>query len=346
MPQATSVPGSYAPQLELKETQRAICLIKDFFQQEFAAELNLLRVSAPLFVMAGTGINDNLNGVEKPISFCLKNMDGVTAEIVQSLAKWKRLKLAEYGFGPGEGLYTDMNAIRPDETPDRLHSFYVDQWDWERVMTAEERTLEFLKNVVRRIFAIIRKTENRVCHHYPQLKPILPETISFVHSEELEDRYPNATAPERELHAAREHGAIFVIGIGGRLRKGGPHDGRSPDYDDWSTSTTNGFKGLNGDIVIHYPVLDCALELSSMGIRVDAAALARQLQITGHVDRSELYFHRRLLNNELPLSIGGGVGQSRMCMLLLRKAHIGEVQVGLWPEAMADMCARQNICLL
>lgn len=342
----SGVPGKYVPLLDLRETQRAICLIKDSFQKDFAAELNLLRVSAPLFVMAGTGINDNLNGVEKPISFGIKNMNGAKAEIVQSLAKWKRLKLAEYGFGHGEGLYTDMNAIRPDEMPDRLHSFYVDQWDWEKVIASEERNLEFLKSVVQRIYAVIRKTENLVSHNHLRLKPILPETITFIHSEELEERYPDNTPPERELLITREHGAVFIIGIGGRLRRGKPHDGRSPDYDDWSTYTTNGFRGLNGDIVVHYPVLDCAIELSSMGIRVDAEALVRQLQITGHVERSELYFHRRLLNNELPLSIGGGIGQSRLCMLLLRKAHIGEVQVGLWPEAMADMCARHNICLL
>ena len=260
------IPEAYKPVLNLRETEKGIRLIKEFFQVNLAFELNLVRVTAPLFVKAGTGINDDLNGVEKPISFKVKGLNGVGAEIVQSLAKWKRMMLADYGFGHGEGLYTDMNAIRPDEVLDNLHSIYVDQWDWERVISREERNLEFLKNVVRRIYDVIRRTEEYIGYHYGMIKPALPKEITFLHSEDLEEKYPHLTPMEREKKACVEYGAIFVIGIGGSLKNGEPHDGRAPDYDDWSTPTNGKYKGLNGDIVVYYPVLDCAFELSSMGI--------------------------------------------------------------------------------
>jgi aspartate--ammonia ligase len=331
--------------LDVQETEVAIRAIKTYFQENLAFELNLLRVTAPLFVLAGTGINDNLNGVELPVSFRAKDL-AAKAEIVQSLAKWKRLHLSDVGYPPGKGIYTDMNAIRPHEELDNLHSLYVDQWDWERVMAAGERNLEFLKEIVLRIYAVIHRTETYVCYLYPAIKPVLPPDIVFLHTEELEERYPGRTPRERELEACREHGAIFVIGIGGSLGNGKPHDGRAPDYDDWSTPLPNGYKGLNGDIVVHYPVLDCAFELSSMGIRVDPVSLLRQLEITGNQERRALYFHERLLAGELPQSIGGGIGQSRLCMFYLRKAHVGEVQSSLWPRAMIEACRAANIPLL
>jgi aspartate--ammonia ligase len=339
------LPPNYRPQLDVHETEAAIRSIKTYFQENLAFELNLLRVTAPLFVLAGTGINDNLNGIELPVSFRAKDLDA-NAEIVQSLAKWKRLHLADVGYPPGKGIYTDMNAIRPDETLDNLHSLYVDQWDWERVMGPEERNLDFLKRIVCRIYDVIERTETYVCYLYPVFEPFLPPTITFVHSEELEARYPGLEPRERELAACREHGAIFVIGIGGALGNGQPHDGRAPDYDDWSTPLDNGLKGLNGDIIVHYPLLDCAYELSSMGIRVDPAALERQLEIRGDLERKTLLFHRRLLAGELPQCIGGGIGQSRLCMFYLRKAHVGEVQSSLWPAEMVEACRAHNIPLL
>ena len=339
-------PQDYRPLLGLRQTELAIRQIKEFFQTNLAFELNLMRVTAPLFVLSGTGINDDLNGVERPVAFPVKGIQDSRAEIVQSLAKWKRLQLADFFCQPGEGLYTDMNAIRPDEVLDNLHSIYVDQWDWERVMTSEERNVDFLKQIVNRIYDVIRRTERYISHIYPDIQPILPDEITFVHSEELEKQYPGTTPKERETALCRKYGAAFVIGIGADLPGGMPHDGRAPDYDDWSTPTYAGYKGLNGDILVNYPLLDCAFELSSMGIRVDAPALLRQLELRGAMERKNLYFHRRLLNGELPLSIGGGIGQSRLCMFYLRKAHIGEIQSSLWPQEMVKECQAHNITLL
>ena len=336
----------YKPLLGVRETERAIKEIKDFFQLSLATELNLTRVTAPLFVLSGMGINDDLNGIERPVAFPVKALGDQKAEIVHSLAKWKRLALAEYGFGKGFGLYTDMNAIRADEDLDAIHSLYVDQWDWERVIDASERKLEFLKGVVRRIYSAIKRLEFRMHDLYDALPIELPEEITFIHAEEAQARYPAMSPKEREDALAREYGAVFLIGIGGTLADGKPHDGRAPDYDDWSTPTEGGFKGLNGDIIIWNGVLGRAFELSSMGIRVDPAALERQLVLAGKVSRRELYFHRRLLEGGLPLSIGGGIGQSRLCMYILRKAHIGEIQVGIWPEAMLRACEAAGIPLL
>ena len=340
------IPEQYEAYLDLRETEKAIRLIKEFFQTNLSFELNLLRVTAPLIVMAGTGVNDDLNGVERPISFNIRAINNTDGEIVQSLAKWKRMMLADYKLKPSEGLYTDMNAIRPDEELDNLHSLYVDQWDWERVITPEERSLDFLKMIVRKIYDVIRRTEKYICHHYSSIQPILPDEITFLHSEELEDRYPDLTPNERENAICREKGAVFIVGIGGALRNGKPHDGRAPDYDDWTTPTDGGYKGLNGDIIVYYPILDCAFELSSMGIRVDPETLLRQLEMTGDLERKELLFHRRLLNGELPLCIGGGIGQSRLCMFYLRKAHIGEIQSSIWPQETIRQCRENNIFLL
>lgn len=336
----------YKPLLGVRETERAIKEIKDFFQLSLATELNLTRVTAPLFVLSGLGINDDLNGTERPVAFPVKALGDQKAEIVHSLAKWKRLALAEYGFGKGFGLYTDMNAIRADEDLDAIHSLYVDQWDWERVIDASERRLEFLKGVVRRIYSAIKRLEFRMHDLYDALPIELPEEITFIHAEEAQARYPTMSPKEREDTLAREYGAIFLIGIGGVLADGKPHDGRAPDYDDWSTPTEGGFNGLNGDIIIWNGILGRAFELSSMGIRVDPAALERQLALAGKLSRRELYFHRRLLEGGLPLSIGGGIGQSRLCMYILRKAHIGEIQVGLWPEDMRRACEAAGIPLL
>lgn len=339
-------PPWYSPALTPQETERAIRLIKEFFQTNLAFELNLMRVTAPIIVKAGTGINDDLNGIEKPVSFLIRGLDSEKVEIVQSLAKWKRMALAQLGIAHGHGLYADMNAIRPDETLDSLHSLYVDQWDWERVISNEERTVEFLKAIVRKIYDVIRRTERYIAYRYEPITSILPDSITFVHSEELQARYPGLTPREREYQICREHGAVFIIGIGSALQDGVPHDGRAPDYDDWSTPSVNGFRGLNGDIIVYYPLLDCAFELSSMGIRVDAEALLKQLEIRQVLERRDLLFHRRLLAGELPLSIGGGIGQSRLCMLYLRKAHIGEIQASIWPDEMVAECAKGNIFLL
>jgi aspartate--ammonia ligase len=339
-------PQAYHPLLGLRQTELAIRQIKEFFQTNLAFELNLMRVTAPLFVLSGTGINDDLNGIERPVVFPVKSLQESRAEIVQSLAKWKRMQLAYFGLQPGEGLYTDMNAIRPDEDLDNLHSIYVDQWDWERVMRQDERNVEFLKQVVRQIYAVIHRTERYVSYLYPEIEPVLPEAITFIHSEDLERRYPDLLPKEREKLICQEHGAVFMVGIGADLPGGMPHDGRAPDYDDWSTPTYDGHKGLNGDILVNYPLLDCAYELSSMGIRVDPPALLRQLELRNTQERKGLLFHRRLLNGELPLSIGGGIGQSRLCMFYLRKAHIGEIQSSLWPEEMVNECRANNIILL
>lgn len=340
------IPKDYTSYLDLKETERAIKVIKDFFQENLSSELKLRRVTAPLFVQRGTGINDDLNGIERPVSFPVKDMEGTTAEIVHSLAKWKRMMLADYEIGNGYGIYTDMNALRPDEELDNLHSIYVDQWDWEKIIMPEERTLETLRDIVERIYAVIKRTEFIVYENHPQILPVLPDKIKFIHSEELEALYPDLGPKDREDQIAREHGAVFIIGIGHDLPSGTPHDGRAPDYDDWSTETVNGFKGLNGDIIVWNPVLERAFELSSMGIRVDSEAMLRQLRIQGKEERKELFFHKRLLAGEFPESIGGGIGQSRLCMYFLRKAHIGEVQASLWPGQMIDHCKKTGIILM
>lgn len=339
------IPSGYHSLLDVQETEEAIKLIKDFFQKNLAKALNLTRVTAPLLVKAGTGINDDLTGRERPISFSVKHMNNAKAEIVQSLAKWKRLALAELEIPVGKGLYTDMNAIRPDEKLDNLHSLYVDQWDWERVISEEERNLKFLKMIVKNIYTVMKKTEHFICAHYPQIKPVLPEDIDFIHSQELEDRYPDLSPEERENVICKEKGAVFIIGIGASLRSGRPHDERAPDYDDWTTPTEKGV-GLNGDILVWYPTLNVGFELSSMGIRVDSVALNKQLEITQTTPRKKLYFHRKLLQGELPLSVGGGIGQSRLCMFYLRKAHIGEIQSSLWEEEVRKRCRENNIFLL
>jgi aspartate--ammonia ligase len=340
------LPAGYRSHLDLRTTEQAIRFIKERFQIELSAALNLARVSSPLFVLSDTGINDHLNGIEKPVSFDIKDM-GKRAEVVQSLAKWKRMALADYGFAPGEGLYTDMNAIRPDEALDNLHSLYVDQWDWERIMAEGERTVDFLKSIVQSIYAVIRDTERAVCRAYPSLPgPYLPDDIAFIHTEELEEMFPALTPRERETAFCREKKAVFVIGIGAALKNGEPHDGRASDYDDWSTETGGGRRGLNGDILVWYPLLGCALELSSMGIRVNAEALLRQLDIRNENFKKDLYFHKRLLEGSLPQTIGGGIGQSRLCMLFMRKAHIGEVHSALWPGETRKLCAEKNIALL
>lgn len=341
-----ALPRGYTPYLGLRETQEAIKYVKDFVQTNLAKELNLTRVSAPIVVLSRTGINDHLTGVEEPIQFNIEHMNE-EAEIVQSLAKWKRLALADYGFAHGEGLYTDMNAIRSGEVLDNLHSIYVDQWDWELVIKREERTLERLGAIAGRIYDVVKTTEREVCHRYKRVpEPFLPDEMHFIHSEELEERYPGLSPREREDSICREKGAVFIIGIGAELKGGQPHDGRAADYDDWSTGTAEGKKGLNGDILVWYPLLDSAMELSSMGIRVDEEALKRQLGIRGELDKADLYFHRRLLRGDLPLTIGGGIGQSRLCMLLLRKAHIGEVQSSIWPDEMREVCRNSKIVLL
>jgi aspartate--ammonia ligase, AsnA-type len=339
-------PADYSSLLNLQQTETGIARIKDFFQSNLSAELRLRRVTAPLFVLRGTGINDDLNGVEHAVNFPIKDMGNATAEVVHSLAKWKRLTLGTYGVEKGYGIYTDMNAIRADEELGNLHSLYVDQWDWELVMSAEDRNLTFLKNIVRKIYAAILNTEYLVSESFPEIKPCLPNEITFVHAEELRRLYPNLTPKERENEFTKINKAVFVIGIGGELGDGKKHDGRAPDYDDWSTIAENGLAGLNGDILFWNPVLEMAFEVSSMGIRVDKAALLRQLDLAGKSERKELYFHKRLLDGALPLSIGGGIGQSRLCMFLLRKAHIGEIQASIWPSEMYKDCLRANIPLI
>jgi aspartate--ammonia ligase len=334
--------------------EQAISYLKNIFPEILARDLRLRRVTAPLFVLSGTGINDDLNGVERAVSFPIKDMGDRRAEVVHSLAKWKRMKLAAYKIAPGYGLYTDMNAIRADEELDNIHSLYVDQWDWERAMRPDERNLEYLKDTVRKIYAALREVEEEVYDLFPHITPCLPDEITFIQSEDLLARYPTLTPKERENEAAREHGAVFITGIGHPLSHGEQHDGRAPDYDDWSTPTRDAsaatgkagdYFGLNGDILVWNPVLESALELSSMGIRVDAEALMRQLKMTGQEERAGMEFHRALLDGHLPLSIGGGIGQSRLCMFYLRCAHIGEVQVSMWPEQQIAECASHGIYL-
>ena len=339
-------PTGYKALLDTKQPEQAIKQIKDFFQENLSTERRLSRVTAPLFVLQGLGINDDLNGVERPVTFPIKDLGDAKAEVVHSLAKWKRLTLAEYHIEPGYGIYTDMNAIRADEELDNLHSLYVDQWDWEAVITQEERTLSYLKNVVERIYAAILRTEYLTCETYKEIKPFLPRKIHFIHSEELLQMYPNLSPKEREDAICKKYGAVFIIGIGGKLSDGKKHDGRAPDYDDWSTVAEDGRAGLNGDILIWYPVLERSFELSSMGIRVDQEALLRQLKLEGKADRKQLFFHRQLLDGRLPLSIGGGIGQSRLCMVMLHKAHIGEIQASIWPDDMRAECAQLGMPLI
>lgn len=340
------IPKDYRSILDVSQTEQAIKQIKDFFQLNLASELRLRRVTAPLFVKQGTGINDDLNGIERPVSFPIKELDDQVAEIVQSLAKWKRLALADLKIGEGYGLYTDMNAIRPDEELTNIHSLYVDQWDWERVISQEERNLDFLKKVVRKIYSVLVRTEFHISDSYPGIKPQLPEEITFLHSEELAEEYPDLIPYEREKKAAQKYGAIFVIGIGGQMPNGEIHDGRAPDYDDWNTPTVNGYKGLNGDIILWNPILESAFEISSMGIRVDRDSMLEQLKIRGLEERKNLMWHNMLIDGELPLTIGGGIGQSRLCMYFLRKAHIGEIQSSIWPAEMIDKCKVNGIHLL
>ena len=342
------LPEKYCSVLSVKETEYAIKLIKDFFERELANNLNLSRVSAPMFVRPETGLNDNLNGIERPVAFDVKSIqnlclsgggfnDGKSVEVVHSLAKWKRAALKRYGFSVDEGLYTDMNAIRRDEDTDNLHSIYVDQWDWEKIITKEQRTEALLKEVVSKIFKTFKNTESYVCAQFPVIKPILPEEIYFITTQELENRYPSLSPKEREDAITEEKKAVFIMKIGDSLASGQKHDGRAPDYDDWS---------LNGDIIFWYPVLNRAIELSSMGIRVDEVALMKQLKLAGCVERMTLPFHESLLKGELPYTMGGGIGQSRLCMYFLRKAHIGEVQSSIWPEDMIEACADAGINLL
>lgn len=332
-------------------TEKAIKYVKDMFQENLSAQLALLRVTAPMVVMAGTGLNDDLNGVERPVRFPIKTLGDAPAEVVHSLAKWKRLKLWEMGLKPGRGIYTDMNALRPDEDLDNIHSIYVDQWDWERVIAPEERNLDFLRRIVRRIYESLKVTENKVYVEFPEIEPVLPDEIRFFHSEELLQMYPGLSPKEREREIVRKYKAVFVIGIGAGLSDGAVHDGRAADYDDWSTLNGEGpesspYRGLNGDILLWNPVLEDTFEISSMGIRVDPDALKRQLQAKGEEWKSELYFHSMLLSGKLPPTIGGGIGQSRLCMFLLRKAHIGEIQSAVWPEEMRTKCAEKGIYLL
>ena len=332
-----TLPEQYDPRLTVRETEAAIKYIRDTFQTEFGKEMNLERISAPLFVAKNSGMNDDLNGVERPVAFDLKDVPGDTYEVVHSLAKWKRMALARYGFEVGEGLYTNMNAIRRDEELDNLHSCYVDQWDWEKVIRKEERNEETLKSVVRQIFKVIKHMEHEVWYKYPQAVKHLPDDITFLTTEELMERYPDLTPKQREDAAVKEYGCIFLMHIGDKLADGKPHDGRAPDYDDWH---------LNGDILFWYDLLDCALEISSMGIRVDEEALVAQCEKAGCPERLEFPFHQMLLNGELPYTIGGGIGQSRLCMLLLDRAHVGEVQASEWPEEMRKTCEQHRIHLL
>lgn len=339
-------PTGYEALLDLKQTELAIKKIKDFFLSSLSTELRLRRVTAPLFVLRGLGLNDDLNGVERAVCFPIKDMGESVAEVVHSLAKWKRVTLAEYRIEPGFGIVTDMNAIRADEEMDNIHSLYVDQWDWERVIKQENRNLTFLRKIVNKIYSAILRTEFYICETYPQLKAFLPEEIHFIHSEDLLRMYPDKTAKERENLICKEYGAVFIIGIGGKLSDGKEHDLRAPDYDDWSTPNEDGYEGLNGDLLVWYPILERSIELSSMGIRVDKEAMTRQLALQGKEDRKDLYFHRRLAEGSLPLTIGGGIGQSRLCMVLLHKAHIGETQASIWPDEMRKECRESGMTLI
>ncbi|NLR31725.1 aspartate--ammonia ligase [Levilactobacillus tujiorum] len=331
------IPKSYDPKLSIKETQEAIRFIRETFQEEFGKQLNLSRLTAPMFVEKSTGLNDNLNGTEKPVSFTMADMGDATIEIVHSLAKWKRVALKKNGFKMHEGLYTNMNAIRKDEDLDNFHSAYVDQWDWEKIIAKDERTEETLKATVRTIFKVIKHMEHEVWYKFPQAVHHLPDEIHFITTQELEDMYPEMTPRERENAISKKLGCVFLMKIGGALKSGKRHDGRAPDYDDWE---------LNGDIMFWYEPLQQAIEISSMGVRVDAASMQKQLKIAHAEDRLSLPYHQMIMNGELPFTIGGGIGQSRLCMLLLGKAHVGEVQTSIWPQAMIDQCEAANIHLL
>ncbi len=337
MSKSLILPRVYQPKLNFIQTEAAIKQIKDFFESEISENLNLKRVSAPILLKSGNGINDNLNGVERIVSFDAMDIKNSSIEVVQSLAKWKRMALGRYCFLPGEGLYTDMNAIRRDEVLDNMHSMYVDQWDWEKVITYKERTLTTLQSEVKKIYRSLKSTEKYLCALYPQIKPILPEDIKFITTQELADQYPNLTPKQREDEITKEFGAVFIMKIGGNLISGERHDGRSPDYDDWN---------LNGDIILWYPLLERSFEISSMGIRVDETALLNQLKQSNNENRKQLKYHQAILNKELPYTIGGGIGQSRLCMFLLRKAHIGEVQVSVWNDEVINDCKKANIPLL
>lgn len=332
-----TIPQNYRSPLTIRETEVAIKEIKDHFERSLAKSLHLTRVSAPLFVRPESGLNDNLNGTERPVSFDIREQNGAAAEIVHSLAKWKRYALKSYGFHSGEGLYTDMSAIRRDEDTDNIHSIYVDQWDWEKVISKEERNMETLEYTVRKVYNALKETEKYISNRYNYIQPLLPEEIFFITSQELEDMFPTLSPKERELRVTKAKGAVFITQIGKALASGEKHDGRAPDYDDWE---------LNGDILVYYPVLDIALELSSMGIRVDEAALKKQLAEAGCEERSALPFQKALLDGELPYTVGGGIGQSRICMYYLRKAHIGEVQSSIWPQDMVEMALENHIQLL
>ena len=339
------IPENYHSVLSMYETQDAIGIIKEMMQKKLCMALRLKRVTAPLFVDPASGLNDDLNGVERPVSFEIPAA-GVEAQVVHSLAKWKRMALYRYDFRVGKGILTDMNAIRRDEELDNLHSLYVDQWDWEKTITREDRNVEYLKKTVKSIYKVIKECESLIYAEFPHITPTLPDEITFIHTEELLQEYPRLSPKERETAVARRYGAVFLIGIGQQLSNGTRHDGRAPDYDDWTTPNSDGYLGLNGDIIFWDTVLETPVELSSMGIRVDKEALLRQLDICGCPERAQLSFHRALLNDELPLSIGGGIGQSRFSMFLLQKAHIGEVQASIWPEEQIAECARHNIHLL
>ena len=331
------VPEGYKSPMTIRETEVAIKEVKDYFERILAKELNLTRVSAPLFVRPETGLNDNLNGVERPVSFGIKEQGDANAEIVHSLAKWKRMALRNYGFSNGEGLYTDMSAIRRDEETDNIHSIYVDQWDWERVILKSDRNVDTLKMIVRKVYEALKNTEVFVNSRHPEITRMLPDEITFVTTQELLDKYPELSAKEREREAAKEYGAIFLMQIGGALGNGEPHDGRAPDYDDWS---------LNGDIIVNYPLLDMGLELSSMGIRVDEDSLVKQLQIAGCNERAQMPFQKAIIDKELPYTVGGGIGQSRICMYFLRRAHVGEVQSSIWTDEDVMIAKENGINLL
>lgn len=341
-----TIPKNYFSIIDLKQTELGIKSIKDFFQSTLSSELRLRRVTAPLFVEKGTGINDDLTGVERAVEFPIKDMDNISAEIVHSLAKWKRLTLAEYQIEKGYGIYTDMNAIRADEELGNMHSLYVDQWDWELVVDESERTLGFLKEIVTRIYDAMLRTEYMVFELFPAIKPMLPKNITFIHAEELLQKFPTLTPKEREDAICKEFGAVFVIGIGAELSNGEPHDLRSPDYDDWTTVNEENSVGLNGDLLVWNSVLETSMELSSMGLRVDKAALLKQLELKGQNEKLSLFFHKKLVNDELPLSIGGGIGQSRLCMFFMRKAHIGEIQSSIWPKEMRVDAGNNGIHLI
>jgi aspartate--ammonia ligase len=341
-----TIPKGYKALLGEKETEHAIVMIKDFFQLSLSTELNLTRVTAPLFVPSGTGLNDDLNGVERPVRFEAKDLNNEKIEIVHSLAKWKRVKVTEMGLMPGFGIYTDMNAIRADEELDNIHSLYVDQWDWEMAIDASDRTVMYLKEVVRKIYRCLKQTEFYIYDRYEEIKPCLPENVTFLFADDLQKKYPKLSPKEREYEACHEYGAVFLIGIGGKLPDGTIHDGRAPDYDDWISESGDGHRGLNGDLLVWNPVLQTAYELSSMGIRVSPESLKAQLAERGCPERAKLDFHKKLLDGKLSLTMGGGIGQSRLCMYFLRKAHIGETQVSIWPDDMLGKCEKAGIHLL